>query len=119
MTGILQLSNVRRSRNAVVIPFDENLQQMMGSLSALASVALEAYIREQALRQEIQQLRIEIDEVKRQKQVSEIVESDFFQSLQARARAIRERSSRPKPDVEPWVPADGAPPEGATPMGAS
>jgi hypothetical protein len=44
-----------------------------------------------------------------QKQVSEIVESDFFQSLQARARAIRDRSSRSKPDVEPWAPAQGAP----------
>jgi len=68
---------------------------MMESFSSLAVAALEAYIREQSLRQEIRQLRIEIDEVKRQQQVSEIVESDFFQDLQARARAMRGRKSSP------------------------
>jgi hypothetical protein len=77
------------------ILFDHNLQQMMESFSSLATAALEAYIREQSLRQEIRQLRIEIDEVKRQQQVSEIVETDFFQDLQARARAARPQKSAP------------------------
>lgn len=45
--------------------------------------------REQNLRQEIQELRIEIDEVKRKKHVAEIIESDVFQNLQEKARAIR------------------------------
>jgi hypothetical protein len=64
---------------------------MMESFSSLAVAALEAYIREQSLKQQIQQLRIEIDEAKRQKQVSEIVDSDFFQDLQEKARSIRSR----------------------------
>jgi len=68
------------------------LQQMMESLSSLAVAALEAYIREQGLQREIQKLRIEIDEGKRQKQVSEIVDSDFFAGLKAKARKMRERS---------------------------
>jgi hypothetical protein len=63
----------------------------MESFSSLAVAALEAYVREQRLRQEIQQLRIEIDEAKRQQQVSEIVDTDFFQDLQTRARAMRDR----------------------------
>jgi hypothetical protein len=75
---------------------------MMASYSSLAVAALEAYIREQSLKQEIQQLRIEIDEVKRQKQVSEIVDTDFFQDLQAKARAIRSRrSGTPSADNPP------------------
>jgi hypothetical protein len=60
---------------------------MMESYSMLAVAALEAYMREQSLQQQIQQLKIEIDEVKRQKQVSEIVDTDFFQDIQSRARA--------------------------------
>jgi GAF domain-containing protein len=93
--GVLELLDARDPEGARPIPFDHNLQQMMESFSSLAVAALEAYIREQSLRQEIRQLRIEIDEVKRQQQVSEIVESDFFQDLQARARAMRGRKSPP------------------------
>jgi CHASE3 domain sensor protein len=102
--GVLQLANAQEPETGRVISFDANLQQMMESYSSLAVAALEAYIREQGLRQQIQQLRIEIDEVKRQKQVDEIVETDFFQDLQAKARAIRTRSPRARPDA----PADAA-----------
>ncbi len=89
--GVLQLLNAKDPDTGDIIPFDPNLQQMMESFSSLAVAALEAYIREQALRQEIQQLRIEIDEAKLQKTVSETVDSDFFQDLQARAADIRRR----------------------------
>lgn len=95
--GVLQLINAQDLETNQIIPFDPNLQQMMESFSSLAVAALEAYIREQSLKQEIQQLRIEIDEVKRQKQVNEIVESDFFQDLQAKARTIRGRRSGAAP----------------------
>ncbi len=93
--GVLQLIDAQDPEGEQIIPFDENLQRMMESFSALAVAALEAYIREQSLQQQIQQLKIEIDEVKRQKQVSEIVETDYFQNLQARARAIRDRARGP------------------------
>ncbi|MCP4350329.1 MAG: HAMP domain-containing protein [Desulfobacterales bacterium] len=65
--GVMQLINAQDSETSQIIPFDSNLQQMMESFSSLAVAALEAYIREQSLRQEIKQLRIEIDETKRQK----------------------------------------------------
>jgi CHASE3 domain sensor protein len=93
--GVLELLDAVDPESGRRIPFDANLQQMMESFSSLAVAALEAYIREQSLRQEIRQLRIEIDEVKRQQEVSEIVETDFFQDLQARARAMRGRRSQP------------------------
>lgn len=100
VVGVLQLVDARDPDTNQIVPFDRNLQQMMESLSALAGVAMDSYLREQALRQEIEQLRIEIDDSKRQKQVSEIVESDFFQDLQSKARTLRTRS-RPASGAEP------------------
>jgi CHASE3 domain sensor protein len=89
--GVLELVDPRDSESGHIVGFDTNLQQMMESFSSLAVAALEAYIREQSLRAEIQQLRIEIDEAKRQQQVSEIVDTDFFSELQAKAREIRKK----------------------------
>ena len=47
--------------------------------------------RERALRQEVQALKIEIDQAKREKQVAEITETDYFQQLRERARRIRDK----------------------------
>ena len=49
------------------------------------------YKREQTLRKEVETLRIQIDESKRQKQVDEIVESEFFQSLTEKAQEFRRK----------------------------
>jgi len=92
--GILELFNAKDPESDQIIPFDSNLQEMMESFSSLAVAALEAYTREQKLHLEIQELRIEIDEVKRQKQISEIVETDFFLDLQEKARAVRSRRTQ-------------------------
>ncbi len=94
--GVMQLINPRDAESDTIIDFDVNLQQMMESFSSLAVAALEAFAREQKLKQEIQQLRIEIDQAKRQKQVSEIVESDFFKDLTLRAKEMRSRQSGSK-----------------------
>jgi len=88
--GVLQLINALDASTKNLIPFDNNLQQLMESFSSLANAALEGYIQEQRLREEIQELRIEIDAVKRDKQVSAIAESDYFQELQKKAKDIRE-----------------------------
>ncbi|GAB4421256.1 MAG: hypothetical protein Kow002_10090 [Anaerolineales bacterium] len=88
--GVLQLINALSSRKKEIIPFDNNLQQLMESFSSLAAAALEGYIKEQGLRKEIQQLRIEIDAAKRAKHVSEITETDYFKELQKRAKTLRD-----------------------------
>lgn len=49
--------------------------------------------REARLKQQIEMLKIEIDEVKREKQVSEIVETDFFQNLKEKAATMRAQVS--------------------------
>ncbi|GAB4432892.1 MAG: hypothetical protein Kow0031_14360 [Anaerolineae bacterium] len=94
--GVLQLINAL-DHTGRIISFDKTLEEMVVSLSSLAAVALEAYIREQQLQRQIQQLRIEIDEVKRKRQVSEIIESDFFKQLQDRAKTIRKPEDPPPP----------------------
>jgi len=97
--GVLQLANAQEPETGRVIPFDANLQQMMESYSSLAVAALEAYIREQGLRQQIQQLRIEIDEVKKARQVAEITETQYFQDL--KNKALQLRASHRDGDQEP------------------
>lgn len=47
------------------------------------------YDREMELKKEIKELSIQIDHQKRQQQVKEIVETDFFNDLQAKARQMR------------------------------
>jgi GAF domain-containing protein len=54
-------------------------------------MAREVRAREARLRQEVEELRIEIDQTKKSRQVAEITESDFFLDLEAKARSLRER----------------------------
>jgi DNA-binding response OmpR family regulator len=88
--GALQLLNALDPETGRIIPFDEYLQQLIGSLAMLAAVALNVYIREQSLRQQIEQLRIKIDQVKQARQVAEITETEYFRRLQAEAQSLRD-----------------------------
>ena len=47
--------------------------------------------REESLKQEVRELRIEIDQAKLKKEVHEIVDTEFFSELQAKAKALRDR----------------------------
>ncbi len=86
--GAFQLINALNSKREI-IPFDRNLERLMESFSSLAAAALEGYIQEQSLRNEIRQLRIQVDEVKRGRQVDEITNTDYFKNLQEKARTLR------------------------------
>ncbi len=52
-------------------------------------MANEVVAREQRLKQELQQLRIQIDEAKRTREVAEITETEYFQQLQQKVKQIR------------------------------
>lgn len=57
--------------------------------------------REDSLKKQVQQLTIEIDEVKRQRAVAELTETDFFENLQIAAQKARaERATREKKAAE-------------------
>ncbi|NER79167.1 MAG: DUF3365 domain-containing protein [Leptolyngbya sp. SIO1D8] len=51
----------------------------------------EVVARQQRLQQQIRALTVEIDERRKKKDVEEIVETDYFQNLQQKAKEIRER----------------------------
>ncbi|MDR3496364.1 MAG: hypothetical protein P4L82_17325 [Ancalomicrobiaceae bacterium] len=56
------------------------------------SVAKEQLARENTtLKLEVNRLRIEIDHTRKDQEVAEITDTDYFQELQLRARALRER----------------------------
>jgi hypothetical protein len=90
--GVLQLLNAQDAATGAVGPFDPLLVPVVESLSALAAAALEVWAREDRLRREIRALHVQIDEAKRARQVAEIADTDYFQTLQRKARELRERS---------------------------
>jgi CRP-like cAMP-binding protein len=67
------------------------------SLSALAAdfvrMAAQVRAREEKLQQEVAQLRIQIDENKRQQEVSQITESDYYINLKEKLKALREQEN--------------------------
>ncbi|MDZ4718991.1 MAG: cyclic nucleotide-binding domain-containing protein [Roseiflexaceae bacterium] len=67
-------------------------EDALGNLARVFErMAGEVYAREQKLKQQVSELRIEIDRSRQAKQVAEITETDYFKSLQQRAKALRER----------------------------
>jgi DNA-binding response OmpR family regulator len=52
-------------------------------------MAGEVYAREERLRQQVQELRIQIDEGQKAREVAEITETDYFRTLQEKARRLR------------------------------
>ena len=86
--GVLQLINAQ-DENEGIVPFTSD--DVLEALVMLASAALDGYIREEKLRQEIAKLRIEIDQSRRVKQVAEITDTQYFQKLQDQARELRKK----------------------------
>lgn len=65
--------------------------------------------RETDLRRQVEELKIEIDQAKASAQVSEIVDSDFFASLQSKAVNIRRRRAESESGQAPFAPGANAP----------
>jgi DNA-binding response OmpR family regulator len=54
-------------------------------------MARQVYDREQRLQQQVQQLRIEIDQTRKTREVADITESEYFQQLLGKADELRSR----------------------------
>jgi GAF domain-containing protein len=89
--GVIQLINALDRETSEVIPFEPALQPVVEALASLAALALTSLLHQQGLRKQIQELRIEIDEARKARQVAAITETEHFQRLQERARALRRR----------------------------
>ena len=74
----------------------DNVTERTDALGQLARVfqrmIREVYAREEKLRQQVQQLRIEIDKSKTARQVAAITGTDYFRTLQEKARALRDQN---------------------------
>lgn len=92
LIGVLQLINAKDPKTGEIIPFADD--DVLESLILLATAALDGYIREASLRQEIAKLQIEIDETRRSRQVAEITESKFFRDLKTKAKEMRDRDGK-------------------------
>ncbi|MGK7923707.1 MAG: HAMP domain-containing protein [Spirulina sp.] len=69
----------------------------IGTLASVFDLMVEKVRkREEKLKEQVKVLKIEIDQVKRKQQVDSIVDSDFFQDLQAKARELRGRNRTKK-----------------------
>ena len=90
--GVLQLINALDAESGETIPFATD--EVIDSLSLLTSAALAGYIRAEALRQEIDQLRIKVDQKKQDDQVAEITDTLYFKSLQVKAKEVRAQKKR-------------------------
>jgi HAMP domain-containing protein len=79
-------------------PSPLTLQQPQDEIGILAQVfermAHEVYSREQRLQQEVRELSIEIDQVKKAHQVAEVTETDYFRRLQDEVHTLRTRNRR-------------------------
>jgi hypothetical protein len=87
--GVLQLINAKDPETGEVVPFSED--DVLEALVLLATAALDGYIREASLRQEIAKLKIEIDVSRREHQVQEITETAYFRELKDKATQLRNR----------------------------
>lgn len=68
------------------------LETEVGELARLfKEIKQQSQRQEQTLEQQFEQLRIEIDQQKRQERVAEIVDTEYFQSLKEKAAALREQ----------------------------
>ncbi len=64
----------------------------LGQLArVLKEMAIEVHGREQKLKKQVQELRIEIDKVRQAEDVAKIVETDYFQQLRKKVRDFRKR----------------------------
>jgi len=90
--GVLQLINAKDPETGEIVPFGSD--DVLETLVLLASAALDGYIREEKLRQEIAKLKIEIDETRRARQVAEITETQYFRDLKKKAQELRDKNKK-------------------------
>lgn len=74
---------------------NDNFRDEIDTLTDVFKVMVDKVAqREQTLRARVQQLEIMVDRSKLNKQVSEIVETEFFQDLQSKVRTMRNRFTK-------------------------
>jgi HAMP domain-containing protein len=106
-----QIDEMAPEKLAGVARRSDELGQMAQVFQRMAQ---EVYAREQSLKQQVQELRIEIDEAKKARQVAELVESESFQDLRLRAQKLRkQQGQQDQPEDSPDSNEGPVPPNAA------
>lgn len=88
VVGTLELAGTHKGA------FDEHSRQLLETIAPQAAIAIDNAVqvleRERRLKEQIAELHIQIDHSKRDRQVAEITETDYFQRLQEKAQQMRE-----------------------------
>jgi HAMP domain-containing protein len=87
LVGAIEL--VSRTPGAFTADHLRVVETIAGQAAVSIQNAQDVQVREAQLKAQIQNLRIEIDEIKRSQQVEEIVDTDYFQRLSAQAKKLR------------------------------
>jgi HAMP domain-containing protein len=95
LVGAIELAS--REPGAFTADHLRVVETIAGQAAVSIQNAQEVQARESQLKAQIQELRIEIDEIKRSKQVEEIVDTDYFQRLSAQAKRLRSSRSGDAP----------------------
>ncbi len=70
---------------------NEGRDEVAALSRVFAKMAAEVKAREAKLKKQVEEMRIEIDHSKKERQVAEITDTDYFQNLKQKAREMRER----------------------------
>lgn len=94
LVGTLELASAQAG------VFDEHTKRLLETIAPQAAIAIHnarrVRRREESLRRQIKELRIEINEARRRRQVAEITETEYFRELQEKGERFRERSREEK-----------------------
>ncbi|MDR5639927.1 PAS domain S-box protein [Thermosynechococcus sp. PP45] len=97
-TGHFEFKAYRRDRQIIWVELDMravwDAEGKVLYYEGLVQDITERKQREQAMQQQIEELRVEIDHEKRRQQVAEITETEYFQQLRREANYLRQRRQR-------------------------
>lgn len=97
-TRLVAEGSYERAMQSLQASVDVQDDALIAVADAVKSMVRVVQQREEQLKQEVAQLRIQIDESKRERHVAEIVETDYFQELIVQAQKLRKQAQKkPKP----------------------
>ena len=105
VTRLYQGVQAIRSRDdlslRVPVTGSDELSELSSAINRMLNGLQESLQREQKLRVEVQELRIEIDQNKRKREVERIVESDYFQDIQRKVEEMRKKKEENRSEEDP------------------
>lgn len=107
MNAAQAISSERFSvREAAELKVIQGKDEVSRLCQIFGEMAEQVILREENLRRQVEELRIEVDQTKKARQVAEITETDYFRMLQEKAEQLRDKGQKPHP-LPPLPPGEG------------